>query len=158
MKRQIIALLATALMLMGCTAKADAGSLAGDSRFIRSGPNIGLSSKEVLAKNGSPAEKSKGGCAAPLIREGKESVAIPGDAWLYTAQGEDAFVQLSLCLIGDYVVAEQSKYMNREGSRITLGTTESIDADLVRRAVKDALGSSTKEERQLPRTGKEIEI
>lgn len=158
MKRQTIALLATALMLMGCATQAGAGSLAGDSRFTRSGPNLGLSSKEVLAKNGAPVEKSEGGCAAPLIREGKEPVAIPGNAWLYTAQGNDAFAELSLCIIGDYVVAERSRYMNREGSRIHLGTTESIDADLVRRAVDDALGSSSKEERQLPRTGKEIEI
>lgn len=158
MKKQVIALLATVLLVLGCAAKsASAGSLAGDTRFVRSGSNLGLTAKEVVEKNGPPADKSEKGCMVPFFREGQEPVPVPGDAWGYHASGDDAAAALSLCLVQGFVVAEKSQYMNREGGRMTIGTVESIDADLLKKALKDALESATKEKRQLPQ-GEEIEI
>lgn len=158
MKRQAIALMATVLMLISCApASSAAGSLAGDTRFTRSGSNLGLTAEEVIDRNGQPAARQEEGCAVPLFVEGRDPLPVPGEAWLYTAQGEEAMAQLALCVVEGYVVAEQARWVNKEGERLTMGSTESIDQGLLKKALKDALQGSTQEERQLPQ-GDEIEI
>jgi hypothetical protein len=148
--------MATVLMLIGCP-PASAGSLAGDTRFTRSGSNLGLTAEEVIDKNGQPADRQADGCAVPLFIEGRDPIPVPGEAWMYGAQGENAMAQLSLCMVQGYVVAEKSQWMDGDGARITMGSVESIDQGLLKKALKDALQNSTQEQRQLPQ-GDEIEI
>jgi hypothetical protein len=159
MKRHLIALLATVLLVVGCAPRASlAGSLAGDTRFTRTGSNLGLTKEEVAKKNGPPAAKEEGGCLVPLFAEnGDGAVPVPGDAWMYQAAGEDAQAMLALCFIEGYAVAEKSQWMTKDGERLTVGSTESIDQGLLKKALKDALQSSTQEERRLPQ-GREIKI
>jgi hypothetical protein len=131
--------------------------LAGDTRFTRSGSSLGLTAEEVIEKNGPPLDKQAEGCTVPLFVADREPIPVPGEAWLYAAQGDGAMAQLALCLVEGYVVAEQARWVNQEGERLTMGSTESIDQGLLKKALKDALQSSTQKERSLPQ-GREIEI
>ena len=138
MKIQLFAPLVL-LLVLGCTNQTDEVSLVGDIRFVTSGPNLGLDGAEVLAKIGPPTKALEGGCTAPLFIEGEETEQVAGYAYLYMAEGPDAMAQLTICVVGKYVVAEQKQVYETVGGLTTLTIIETTDNDIVIKAVTEAL-------------------
>ena len=75
-----------------------------DTRFITSEELVGKTAEEVVKEIGPPARRETCVVSTPI---GGQLVKTEGTGWLYRRIYERGLSQLFLCLVKDYVVAEQ---------------------------------------------------
>lgn len=96
----------TALLVLTCSLTVGLGPrVTDDTRFVRTGSNIGRSAKELIKEIGRPT--STGDCSININSNDRNPTSIKGQSWIYRAvAGKNQSYKLSLCVIKGVVVAE----------------------------------------------------
>ena len=103
--KRILATLGLCALLASLPASAVSDPrLLDDTRFVTSEQLVGKTTGEVVKEIGSPGRRETCVVGTPI---GGQLVKIEGKGWLYRKFYERGMSQLFLCIVKDYVVAEQ---------------------------------------------------
>ncbi len=148
-------------LTLGCSTLGQAQTFAENPRFLRSGPVLGLTEKELIEKIGLPfSKKEAGSCTVPLVLDETPNILpVEGKVWIYKITGNEYVAELDVCFIKGHVVGTRREFSQTVDQVFYHQVENVVDLELIRRVVAGELDGSPVEDRRSPvYDGPEYEI
>lgn len=115
----------------------------GDTKFLSAKPVVGFTADAAREALGTPHVKEAGGCALPIPING-ESKPLVGEHWGYSSKAPKVKVELHVCIVKGYVIAQSSSIAILENGVISVASEEHAALALAKKLMSSPEDSAEK--------------